>query len=51
MIKNLGVQDEDFKVFIAITLLLSTRKKRPVSYREAFGIIVKHYKGCFHAEV
>jgi hypothetical protein len=51
MIKSIGVLTEDYKEFVAVTLLLSMKHKRPVSYREAFGIIVKHYKRCYHAEV
>lgn len=51
MIKSIGVQTKDYEDFVAITLLLSTEHKRPVSYREVFGIIVKHYKRCKHAEV
>ena len=51
MIKSIGVLTEDYEDFVAITLLLSTEHKRPVSYREVFGIIVKHYKRCKYAKV
>ena len=51
MIKSIGVLTEDYEEFVTITLLLSMKRKRPVSYREVFGIIVKHYKRCNHAEI
>lgn len=46
--KTLGVLEEDYRKLIEITILLSVRAKRPVPIREAFGVVVKHFKGCKH---
>lgn len=50
-LKSLGVHKDDYREFVGVTIELSVKEKRPISYREAFSIIVKHYKGCKNAKV